>query len=62
MLVLSRNTGEELMIGEDILIRVVKTANGRVTLAFDAPKSVSIMRSEIGCDRGSTLKASVNPK
>ena len=50
MLILSRKVGEEIMIGDGILVRVVKSSGGRVTLAFEAPKSVSILRSEISSD------------
>ncbi len=62
MLILSRKAGEELMIGDDILVRVVKTSGGRVTLAFDAPKSVSIKRSEIPCDVDLTSETPRRPR
>ena len=50
MLILSRKVGEEIVIGDSVLIRVVKSSGNRVTLAVEAPKDVSIMRSELSPD------------
>lgn len=47
MLVLSRKVGEQLDIGNDIVIAVSRIAGNRVTLAVDAPKHVSIVRHEL---------------
>lgn len=47
MLILGRKIGESLLIGEDIRISVVSAERGRVRLSIDAPKSVSILRSEL---------------
>jgi len=48
MLILQRKPGESLFIGEDIQISVVSVdSGGRVRLAIDAPKSLSILRSEL---------------
>jgi len=62
MLILSREPGEELMIGADIMVCVVKTSGGRVTIAFDAPKSVSIKRSVIPYDFQLTPEALRRPE
>ena len=47
MLALSRKVGEEILIGDNVLVRVVKVRGDRVTLAFDAPKEIPIKRTEL---------------
>lgn len=47
MLVLSRNTGESVMIGDNIEIYVAGIRDGHVKLSFNAPKEVLIYRKEI---------------
>ncbi len=47
MLVLGRKPGEYVMIGDDIRVQVVKSKEGDLRLAIDAPKCVSIIRGEL---------------
>ncbi len=47
MLILSRRVGEEIVIGRDIIVRVVATASGSVRLGIDAPPSVTVDRLEV---------------
>ncbi len=47
MLVISRKKGESILIGENIEITVVKTDDGGVKLAIDAPKDITILRKEL---------------
>lgn len=47
MLVIGRKPGEYVMIGEDIKIQVVKSKDGDLRLAIEAPKSVRVVRGEI---------------
>jgi len=47
MLVLSRKKEEEIRIGDEITIKVLSIKGGIVRLGLDAPKDVSIMRSEL---------------
>lgn len=47
MLVFTRKTGDEVVIGENITIRVQEIRNGRVILAIDAPKSIPVHRKEV---------------
>lgn len=47
MLVLSRKKDESLMIGDDIVIKVIEIDEGRVKIGIEAPKSVEINRKEI---------------
>ena len=44
MLVLSRKTGQEILIGDDISITVNKVSGDRVSIAIQAPRSYRIMR------------------
>ncbi len=48
MLILSRKSGESVVIGRDITIKVLAVRGKVVQLGFEAPKVVSIRRSELG--------------
>ena len=48
MLILQRKAGESFLIGDDIRVTVAAVeAGGRVRLAIDAPRSMTILRSEL---------------
>lgn len=47
MLVLGRKPGEYVVIGDDIKVRVVKSENGDLRLAIEAPKDIKITRGEV---------------
>ena len=47
MLVLSRRIDEALVIGGNIVVRVVKVAGGKVKLGVSAPDGVRVDREEI---------------
>ena len=47
MLVLSRRDGEQILVGDDVIIKVLSVAGGRVRVGIEAPRSVSIRRSEL---------------
>jgi len=47
VLVLGRKPGEYVMIGEDIMVKVIKSDFGDLRLAIDAPKSTIITRGEL---------------
>lgn len=47
MLILQRKAGESLFIGDDIQVTIVSVDSGRVRLAIDAPRDLSILRSEL---------------
>jgi carbon storage regulator len=47
MLVLTRKTNEEIVIGNDIRITIVEVAPGRVKLGISAPRHVRVDRAEI---------------
>lgn len=46
-LVLTRNLGESIMIGDNIKITLTKSDMGRAQIAIEAPEDVSIYREEI---------------
>ena len=47
MLVLSRQRNEDVIIGDDIVIKVVEIMGDKVRLGVDAPKEVTVHRREI---------------
>ena len=47
MLVLARKLDESIVLGDDITIKVISIDKGVVKLGIDAPKNVSIIRSEL---------------
>lgn len=59
MLVLSRKTDEEIIIGDDIVIKIISVQNGIVKIGFDAPQDKIILRGELKeAIVGENLKAS----
>ncbi|NLY02125.1 MAG: carbon storage regulator [Rhodopirellula sp.] len=47
MLVLSRKVNEEIVIGDDIRVRLVKIGGGRVRLGITAPPNLNVRRAEL---------------
>jgi carbon storage regulator len=47
MLVLSRKVGEEIIIGDDIRVRVLSVQGNQIRLGFVAPRDVEIQRQEL---------------
>ena len=47
MLVLSRKQSEQIVIGDNVVITVVKVAGGKIRIGVEAPPEVSIHRKEI---------------
>ena len=47
MLVLSRKESEELVISDEIRIRVLRIQGGTIRLGIEAPKDISIRRAEL---------------
>jgi carbon storage regulator len=47
MLILTRRPGEKLMIGDSIVVTVIDVHRGNVRIGIEAPKEVSVHRSEI---------------
>ncbi len=47
MLVLTRKPAEMIQIGDDIVIKVIKTSHGTVKIGIDAPEHIRVMRGEL---------------
>lgn len=47
MLILSRKEGEGIVLGDDIVVKVVGISKGVVKLGLEAPKNTLILRSEL---------------
>lgn len=47
MLVLTRKLGENVVIGDEISVKVVNIENNKVQLGIHAPSSVTIYRQEL---------------
>jgi carbon storage regulator len=47
LLVLSRKTGERILIGDQIAITVVKVAHGGVRIGVEAPTEMAVVREEL---------------
>ena len=47
MLVLSRKVGEDILIGDQVRVRVVATNRGQVRLGISAPRDIEVLRAEL---------------
>lgn len=47
MLVLSRKSGQQIVIGNDVVVSILGIAGNRVRIGIEAPESVHIVRSEL---------------
>ncbi|WP_457743367.1 carbon storage regulator CsrA [Sulfurimonas sp.] len=59
MLVLARKIDESIIIGDNIVVKVVSLENGVVKLGIDAPKEIAIIRNELIEEITQTNKAAV---
>ena len=59
MLVLTRRIGESVHIGDDLVVTVLRIGRHRVSLGFDAPDDVNIVRDELLPD--DTERAATDP-
>ncbi len=57
MLVLSRKVGEEIVIGENIQVKVVAIQGGHVRIGISAPEEIMVDRSEVHEKRMKPLNA-----
>lgn len=53
-----RRAGDSVLIGEDIEVRVIETAGGRVKLGIQAPPDVAVLRGEVKATREANVRAS----
>lgn len=47
MLVLTRKTGEAILIGTDITIKIIRIGTNQIRIAIEAPISMDIVRAEL---------------
>lgn len=47
MLVLSRKENEQIVIGENIVVKIINVKNGRVRLGIEAPRHLPVHRQEV---------------
>ncbi len=47
MLILTRNQGESLMIGDDVTLTILGIKGNQVRIGIEAPKSVEVHREEV---------------
>lgn len=57
MLVLSRKVGEKLVIGDNIVVEVIRIRGNRITLGLVAPEEVKIIRGELKREEAKTQLA-----
>jgi len=63
MLVLSRKLDESIVIGDDVIIKIISIEKGVVKIGVDAPKNISIVRNELIEDvKDSNIAASKEAK
>ncbi|MEN9625965.1 MAG: Carbon storage regulator [archaeon] len=56
MLVISRKAGDQLVIGDDIIVTVVKVEGDKVRIGIDAPSEVPVNRDEIQARKDAEIK------
>ncbi len=47
MLILTRKPGESIIIGDNIIVKVVSIEHGQIKLGIEAPKDLKIYRTEL---------------
>ncbi len=47
MLILTRKIGESIVIGDDIVIKVVETGKNTIRIGIDAPREITVLRQEV---------------
>jgi len=47
MLVLTRKTGEQIKIGDNIVVTILEVNGNQVRVGIDAPREVPVVRTEL---------------
>lgn len=56
MLVLSRDVGERIVIGDDVVITVLLVSGDTVRLGIEAPREIVVDRAEVADARASSAR------
>lgn len=51
MLVLSRKAKQEIMIGDNIIVKIIKVRGSKIKIGIEAPNNVAIARTESDDDK-----------
>ena len=51
MLVLSRKEKQEIMIGDNIIVKIIKVRGSKIKIGIEAPNNVAIARTELTADK-----------
>lgn len=47
MLILSRKIGESVVINDNVIVKILEVSGDKVRIGIEAPKEISILRSEL---------------
>ncbi|WP_104105536.1 carbon storage regulator CsrA [Nocardioides sp. 616] len=61
MLVLSRRTGESVVVGDNVTVTILEVRGDVVRVGIDAPRSVSVHRAELLAQLASTNQGAASP-
>lgn len=61
MLVLSRRTGESVVVGDEITVTILEVRGDVVRVGIDAPRSVSVHRAELLAELASSNQGAASP-
>lgn len=61
MLVLTRKIGEQIVIGDDIKIKIVEVKGKQVRVGIEAPRSVEVNREEIYQQKNANKESTSEP-
>lgn len=62
MLVITRQPGSSILIGDDVKITILEVSGDKIKIGIDAPKQVRIMRSEVLDTERANLEADQSVK
>ena len=55
MLVLTRKKSEMIRIGDNVVVKVISTGNGKVKIGIEAPDDVRVVRAELNPEPAATV-------
>jgi carbon storage regulator len=61
VLILSRKVGESIVIGDDVVVRIVEVRGDVVRLGIDAPRSTPVHREEVRRELEAANRSAASP-